>query len=29
MKGLEDLNKQLTARLNSKNAQFLFTGDIL
>ncbi len=29
MQDLEDLNKQLAARLNSRNAQFLFTGDII
>jgi hypothetical protein len=29
MQDLEDLNNQLAARLNSRNAQFLFTGDIL
>jgi hypothetical protein len=29
MQDLEELNKQLAVRLNSRNAQFLFTGDII
>jgi hypothetical protein len=29
MQDPEDLNKQLASRLNSRNTQFLFTGDIL
>jgi hypothetical protein len=29
MQDLEDLNSQLAARLNSRNVQFVFTGDII
>jgi hypothetical protein len=29
MQGLEDLNSQLAARLNSRNVQFIFTGDVI
>jgi hypothetical protein len=29
MQDLEDLNRQMAARLNSRNVQFVFTGDIL
>ncbi len=29
MQDLEDLNSQLAARLNSRNVQFIFTGDVI
>ncbi len=29
MQDLEDLNSQLVARLNSRNVQFIFTGDVI
>jgi hypothetical protein len=29
MQDLEDLNSQLAARLNSRNVQFVFTGDVI
>jgi hypothetical protein len=29
MQDLEDLNSQLAARLNSRNMQFIFTGDVI
>ncbi len=29
MQDLEDLNSQMAARLNSRNVQFVFTGDVI